>query len=250
MLLHVVTFQRWGEIYMWEQNASTFPLYHKEWIFFFTLLLSTSGKLNLIYRLFLCFAYFCLNMNSFPLTQRCLFSSVSFYVLLKYSTYSVTQPFFPECIFNSSGHMSAGFAGSEWVSKGYELGIHREEMSKGFTCTHHRNSKHWFENRKMVMITLYAKQKKRHRSTEQNFGLWAKAKVRCFERTTSVHVYYLAWSKSPARLDGWDKCSDLVHWEDAEESGGEGRGRGDRDGNTCKSMADSRQCMAKTTTIL
>ena len=26
------------------------------------------------------------------------------------------------------------------------------------------------------------------------------------------------------------KCSDLVHWEDSEGSGGEGGGRGDRDG--------------------
>ena len=31
-------------------------------------------------------------------------------------------------------------------------------------------------------------------------------------------------------LDAWDKCSDLVHWEDPEESGGEGGGRGDQDG--------------------
>ena len=32
------------------------------------------------------------------------------------------------------------------------------------------------------------------------------------------------------RLDAWDKCSDLVHWEDPEGSDGEGGGRGDRDG--------------------
>ena len=32
------------------------------------------------------------------------------------------------------------------------------------------------------------------------------------------------------RLDAWDKCSGLVHWEDPEELGGEGGGRGDRDG--------------------
>ena len=32
------------------------------------------------------------------------------------------------------------------------------------------------------------------------------------------------------RLDSWDKRSDLVHWEDLEGSGGEGGGRGDRDG--------------------
>ena len=31
--------------------------------------------------------------------------------------------------------------------------------------------------RKMVMITVYAKQKKRHRCIEQSFGLWEKARV-------------------------------------------------------------------------
>ena len=43
----------------------------------------------------------------------------------------------------------------------------------------------------MVTITLYAKQKKRHRCTGQNFGLWEKARVGCFKRTASKHVYYL-----------------------------------------------------------
>ena len=43
----------------------------------------------------------------------------------------------------------------------------------------------------MVMITLYAKQKKRHRCTEQTFALWEKARVGRFERTASKHVYYL-----------------------------------------------------------
>ena len=46
------------------------------------------------------------------------------------------------------------------------------------------------EFRKMVMITLYAKQKKRHRCTEMSFGLWEKARVGCFKRTASKHVYY------------------------------------------------------------
>ena len=32
------------------------------------------------------------------------------------------------------------------------------------------------------------------------------------------------------RLDAWDKRSGLVPWEDPEGSGGEGGGRGDRDG--------------------
>ena len=43
----------------------------------------------------------------------------------------------------------------------------------------------------MVTITLYAKQKKRHRCIEQTFGLWEKARVGYLERTASKHVYYL-----------------------------------------------------------
>ena len=42
------------------------------------------------------------------------------------------------------------------------------------------------EFRKTVMITLYAKQKKKHRCTEQTFGLWEKARVGCFERTACI----------------------------------------------------------------
>ena len=42
------------------------------------------------------------------------------------------------------------------------------------------------EFRKMVMITLYAKQKKRHRCTEQTFGLLEKARVGYFERTACI----------------------------------------------------------------
>ena len=44
------------------------------------------------------------------------------------------------------------------------------------------------EFKKMVMITLYAKQKKR--CTEQTFGLWEKARVGFSERIALNHVYY------------------------------------------------------------
>ena len=79
------------------------------------------------------------------------------------------------------------------------------------------------EFRKMVMITLYAKRKKRHRCTEQTFGLWEKAKVGCFERTACI-LSIVKQITSPGGIHG------LVHWGDPEESGGEGGGRGDRDG--------------------
>ena len=44
-------------------------------------------------------------------------------------------------------------------------------------------------------------------------------------------------------------CSGLVHWDDAEGWDGEGGGGGFRMGNTCTPMADSCECMAKTTIL-
>ena len=84
------------------------------------------------------------------------------------------------------------------------------------------------EFRKMVMITLYAKQKKRHRCTEHTFGLCGRRQGGMFWKN-SMYIIYSETDHQP-RWDAWDKCSDLVHWEDPEESGGEGGGRGDRDG--------------------
>ena len=40
-----------------------------------------------------------------------------------------------------------------------------------------------------------------------------------------------------------------VHWDNPERWDGEGVGRGFRMGDTCTPMADSCQCMTKTTTI-
>ena len=48
-------------------------------------------------------------------------------------------------------------------------------------------------------------------------------------RENSMHIIYSETDHQP-RWDSWDKCPGLVHWEDPEESGGEGGGRGDRDG--------------------
>ena len=65
-------------------------------------------------------------------------------------------------------------------------------------------------------------------------------------RKNSMYIIYSETDHQP-RLDAWDKCSGLVHWEDPEKSGGEG---GIEMGNTCKSMADSCQCMTKPTDML
>ena len=45
----------------------------------------------------------------------------------------------------------------------------------------------------------------------------------------SMFIIYSERDHQP-RWDAWDKCSGLLHWEDPEESGGEGGGRRDRDG--------------------
>ena len=58
--------------------------------------------------------------------------------------------------------------------------------------------------------------------------LWEKARVGCFKRTASKHVYHR--NRSPAQVGCMRQCSELMHWEDPEESGGEGGGRGDQDG--------------------
>ena len=101
------------------------------------------------------------------------------------------------------------------------------------------------EFRKMVMIILYAKQKKRHRCTDF-WTLREKARVGCFKRTASKHVYYLGWKRSPAQAGCMRQVLGPGAWEDPEESGGEGGGRGHWVG----AMADSCQSMTKPTAIL
>ena len=105
----------------------------------------------------------------------------------------------------------------------------------------------------MVTITLYAKQKKRHRYREQTFRLCGRRRGWDVLREQHWNKYTIKGEiDHQPRLDARDKCSGPVYWEDPEGWDGEGggKGRGVEMGNTCKSMADSCQCMAKSTTIL
>ena len=80
--------------------------------------------------------------------------------------------------------------------------------------------------------------------------LWEKARVGCSEN--SIETSILSRVKqitSPGWMhetsaQGW--CTGKTQRDQVEREVGEGIGMG----NTCKSMADSCQCMAKTTTIL
>ena len=86
------------------------------------------------------------------------------------------------------------------------------------------------EFRKMVTITLYARQQKRHRCTEQTFGHYGRRRGWDDLREQDRNMYIIKGETDhQSRLDAWDKCSGLVPWEDPEELGKEGGGRGDQD---------------------
>ena len=83
------------------------------------------------------------------------------------------------------------------------------------------------EFRKMVMITLYAKQKKRHRCIEQSFGLCGRSEGGMFQEN-SFETSILPRVKQ-ITSPRWMHETSAQAWEDLEGSGGEGDGRGDRD---------------------
>ena len=99
----------------------------------------------------------------------------------------------------------------------------------------------------MEMITLYARQQKRHRCIEQSFGLCGGG-----DDLNGIETRIISYKKriaSPGLMHDTG-CSGLVHWDDPEGWYGEGGGSGVQDRDTCVPMAGSCQCMAKTTTNL
>ena len=98
----------------------------------------------------------------------------------------------------------------------------------------------------MVTITLYVRQQKRHRCTEQSFGLSGRGRGgMIWENGTETGIIsYVKQIASPGLMQETG-CSGLVHWDDPEGWYAEGVGGGFRMENTCTPMADSCQCMAK-----
>ena len=82
----------------------------------------------------------------------------------------------------------------------------------------------------MIMITLYARQKKRHRCTEQIFGLWEKARVGWSERTALKHVYYQVWNRSSVQVGCMRQVLGVGALGRPRGMDGEGGGRGVQDG--------------------
>ena len=107
------------------------------------------------------------------------------------------------------------------------------------------------EFRKMVTITLYAKQKKRHRCIEQTLDSVGEGEGGMFQEN-SIKTCILSRVKQ-ITSPGWMHETSAWAWRtrktqrnqvEREVGGGIGMG------NTCNSMGDSCQCMTKTTTIL
>ena len=102
------------------------------------------------------------------------------------------------------------------------------------------------EFRKMVTITLYVRQQKRHRCIEQSFGLCGRGREwgDLGEWHETCIISYMKWVGNPGLMHDTG-CLELVHWDDPEGWDGEGGGRRVQDGNTCTPVVDSCQCMAK-----
>ena len=102
----------------------------------------------------------------------------------------------------------------------------------------------------MLMITLYAQQKKRHGCIEQTLDSVGEGEGGMFQE--NIETCILSRVKQ-ITSPGWMHETSATTWctgktqrDRVEREVGAGIGMG----NTCKSMADSRQCMTKTTTIL
>ena len=103
----------------------------------------------------------------------------------------------------------------------------------------------------MVTITLYVKQKKRHRCIEQTIGLYGRRQG--WDHLIIYVETCILSSVKQIASPGWMHETSARAWcTGKNQRDGMGRevGGGFRMGNTCKSMADSCQCMAKTTIIL
>ena len=87
------------------------------------------------------------------------------------------------------------------------------------------------EFRKMVMITLYAKQKKRHRCAEQTFGLCGRRRGWDVSRDQHQNMYIILGETDHGpgwmhETSAWAWCTGKTQrdWVDREAGGGSGLG--------------------------
>ena len=88
----------------------------------------------------------------------------------------------------------------------------------------------YMEFRKMVTMTLYARQQKRHRCIGQSFGLCGDGKggMICENSIETCILPYVKQIASPGSMHETG-CSGLAHWDDPEGWDGEGGGSGVQD---------------------
>ena len=87
------------------------------------------------------------------------------------------------------------------------------------------------EFRKMVTITLYGRQQKRHRCIEQSFGFCGRGRGGMIWEN-GIETCIISYKKrvtSPGSMQDTG-CLGLVHWDDPEGWNGEGGGRRVQDG--------------------
>ena len=105
------------------------------------------------------------------------------------------------------------------------------------------------EFRKMVTITLYAKQQKRHRCIEQSFGLCGRGRGCDDLGEWHGNMYNIILETNhQSRFD--TGCLGLVHWDDPEGWYGEGGGRGVQGGEHMYTHGGFMLIYGKTNTIL
>ena len=107
------------------------------------------------------------------------------------------------------------------------------------------------EFRKMVMITLYARQQKRHRCLEQSFGLLGKDEGGMIWENgiETCIISYMKRVTSPGSMHDIG-CLGLVHWDDPEGWYVEGDGKGAQDGEHVYTRGGFMLIYSKTSTIL
>ena len=98
----------------------------------------------------------------------------------------------------------------------------------------------------MVTITLYAKQKKRHRLLDSVGGEGGMFQENSIETCILSRVKQITIPGWMHEISAWTWCTGKIQRDQVEREVAGGIGMG----NTHKSMADSCQCMTKTTTIL
>ena len=109
----------------------------------------------------------------------------------------------------------------------------------------------YMEFRKMVMITLYARQQKRHRCIEQSFVLCGRGKGGMIWENgiETCIISYMKWVASPGSMHN-TRCLGLVHWDDPEGWYGEGGGRSVQDGEHMYTCGGFISIYGNTNTIL